>query len=90
MTRFAVRVQPGAKSDEILGWIDDAQGNPLLKLRLRAPALEGRANAALIDFLAESLGVRSRQILIEKGGKSRGKIIAVEGLTLEEVKRRTH
>ena len=90
MTRFAIRVQPGAKSDEILGWIADAVGNSVLKLRLRAPALEGKANAALIDLLAESLEIRPRQILIERGGKSREKIIAVEGLTLEEIKRRTN
>ena len=89
MTRFTVRIQPGAKSDELLGWISDAQNTPLLKVRLRAPAVEGKANSALIDFLSESLKIRPRQLSIEKGEKSRIKMIAVEGLTLDEVKQRT-
>ncbi len=89
MIRFPVRVQPGARSDEIVGWVADAQGGEMLKVRLRAAAVEGKANAALIDFLAESLGVRPRQISIERGEKSREKMIAVEGLTLDEVRQRT-
>ena len=88
MTRFAVRVQPGSRSNEIVGWTADARGGEMLKLRLRAPAVDGKANAALLDFLAESLGLRPRQIAIERGEKSREKIIAVEGLTLDDVKRR--
>ncbi len=88
MTRLAVQIQPGAKSNEIAGWTDDGQGGRLLKIRLRAPAVEGQANAALVEFLAEALGVRPRQITLERGGKSRGKIIGVEGLTAAEIERR--
>ena len=88
MTRLAVRVQPGAKANEIVGWITDAQGGEVLKIRLRAPAVEGKANAALIEFLAESLGLRPRQLTLERGDKSREKIVLVEGLTREEVRQR--
>jgi len=88
MIRFAVRVQPGTKSDAILGWVADAQGGEMLKLRLRAAAVEGKANAALVEFLAEALGLRPRLVTLERGAKSREKIIAVEGLTLDEIKRR--
>ena len=88
MSRFAVRVQPGAKSDAILGWVADAQGGEILKLRLRAAAVEGKANAALIEFIAKALDLRPRQVSLERGAKSREKIIAVEGLTLDEIKRR--
>jgi uncharacterized protein (TIGR00251 family) len=86
--RLAVRVQPGAKANEITGWIADAQGGQVLKIRLRAPAVEGKANAALIEFLAESLHLRSRQITLERGDKSRDKIVHLEGITKEEIKSR--
>jgi hypothetical protein len=87
-TRLAVRVQPGAKANEITGWIADAQGAEVLKIRLRAPAVEGKANAALIEFLAQSLHLRPRQITLERGDKSRDKIVLVEGATKEEIKSR--
>ncbi|MEJ0000896.1 MAG: DUF167 domain-containing protein [Verrucomicrobiota bacterium] len=87
-TRLAVRVQPGAKANEIVGWMTDAPGGPLLKIRLRAPAVEGKANAALLEFLAERLGLRPRQLALERGDKSRAKIVLVEGLTLEEIRQR--
>jgi uncharacterized protein (TIGR00251 family) len=89
MIRFAVRAQPGARSDEIVGWTSNAQGGEMLKVRLRAAAVEGKANAALVEFLAESLGLRPRQVTIERGEKSREKLISADGLTLDELKRRT-
>ncbi len=89
MTRIAVRVQPGAKANEIVGWMADAQGGEVLKIRLRAPAVEGKANEALLDFLAEVLGIRPRQIVLERGGKSREKIVAVDGMTLADIQART-
>jgi uncharacterized protein (TIGR00251 family) len=88
MTRLAIRVQPGAKSNEIVGWVADAHGGEVLKIRLRAPAVEGKANAALIAFLAEILGLRSRQIILERGGKSRDKVVCVEGTTREVIRAR--
>ena len=89
MTRLAIRVQPGAKANEIVGWIADATGGEVLKIRLRAPAVEGNANTALIEFLAEILGLRPRQITLERGDKSREKLIGVEGLTMEVIRQRT-
>jgi len=87
-TRLAVRVLPGARANEIIGWIADAQGGEVLKIRLRAPAIEGKANAALIEFLAETLALRPRQISLEHGGKSREKIVRVEGATTAEIRTR--
>lgn len=83
--RLSIRVQPGAKSNAIVGWIADIHGGKVLKIRLRAPAVEGKANAALIDFLAETLGVRPRQITLERGDHSREKVVLVEGKTEEEI-----
>jgi hypothetical protein len=88
MARIKVRVQPGAKSDAILGWIADPQGGEVLRLRLRAAAVDGKANTALIEFLAESFGLRPRQVVLERGAKLREKVISLEGLTLDEIKRR--
>jgi uncharacterized protein (TIGR00251 family) len=89
MTRLPIRVQPGARSDALLGWTPDGRGGEVLKIRLRAPAVEGKANAALIEFLAQSLSLRRSQIAILRGEKSREKIAAVQGMTMEEIKRRT-
>jgi hypothetical protein len=88
MTRLSIRVQPGARSNAIIGWTTDGRGGEVLKVRLRAPAVEGKANAALIEFLAQSLGLRARQIAVLRGEKSRAKIVAVEEMTMEEIKRR--
>ena len=88
MTRLALRVQPGAKANEIVGWMADVHDGEVLKIRLRAPAVEGKANAALMEFLAEILGLRPRQITLERGGKSREKVVCVEGTTMEEIKAR--
>ena len=86
--RLAIRVQPGAKANEITGWIADAHGGEVLKIRLRAPAVEGKANAALIEFLAETLHLRPHQITLERGDKSRDKIVRVEGIVFLEIQKR--
>lgn len=58
-----------------------------IKLKLRAPAVEGKANAALIEFLANQLGIPQRQIVIEGGEKSRDKLIRIDGLSADDVRR---
>lgn len=85
---LAIRVQPGAKSNEVVGWIADGQAAPSLKIRLRAAAVEGQANAALREFLAEILGMRGRQITLLQGEKSRQKLVRIDGLTLQEIEMR--
>lgn len=87
--RLAVRVQPGAKANDKVGWVSDSRGGEVLKIRLRAPAVEGKANAALIAYLAEILDLHPRQITLERGAKSRDKVVQIEGITLEEVRRQT-
>jgi uncharacterized protein (TIGR00251 family) len=77
---FAVRVVPRASKDEIVGIHGDA-----LKVRLTAPPVEGRANEALIAFLAKRLGVRKSQVEIVAGATSRRKMIRVIGLSLQGV-----
>ena len=77
---FAVRVVPRASKNEIMGVHGDA-----LKVRLTAPPVEGRANEALVAFLAQRLGVRKRQVEIVAGVASRRKMIRVIGLVAQEV-----
>ena len=74
---------PNAPRDEIAGWLGDA-----LKVKVHAPALEGRANDALLEFLADQLGVHRRDVSLVRGDKSRHKVVRITGLTLAEVKAR--
>lgn len=67
-------MQPGAKRTEVCGLHDGR-----LKLRLAARAIEGAANAALIDFLAERFSVRKSDVRIESGEGSRRKRVSVAG-----------
>jgi len=77
---LAVRVQPRASKDEIAGEMDGA-----LKVRLRAPAVEDRANQALIDFLAELLKTPRSAVSILSGERSRVKRIEIRGVTRQQV-----
>ncbi len=78
-----VHVVPNAKIDKVAG----EHGNAI-KIKLRAPAFEGKANSALISFLADELNISQRAIVLEHGQKSRHKLIRIDGLTKEEVRRR--
>jgi uncharacterized protein len=71
-----VRVQPRASKTEVSGVHGDA-----LKIRLSAPPVDGAANAALIEFLAELFAVPRRAVMILAGESSRVKIIEIEGIT---------
>lgn len=83
MARFQVRVQPRASGNEIAGREGDA-----IKVRLTAPPVDGKANKALIDFLAERLGVSKSALAIVAGQSARNKVIEVVGLSEAEVARR--
>jgi len=86
--RVAVRLTPGAAADRIDGWDVDAEGRPLLKVRVRARPVEGEANAALILLLSKTLGVSRSAVFLARGGQSRLKMISVEGLDETEVRAR--
>ncbi len=77
---FAVRVLPRAQKNAFQGVREGA-----LVVRLAAPPVEGRANAALQAFLAEALGVRRSQVSIRTGEKSRNKVVRVDGIQASQV-----
>jgi uncharacterized protein (TIGR00251 family) len=71
---LTLHVQPGAKRTEVCGLHGEA-----LKIRLAAPPIEGRANEALLRFIADSFDVAMRQVELKQGGQSRRKVVAVTG-----------
>jgi len=77
---LAVRVQPRASKDELSGVLDGA-----LKVRLRAPALEGRANEALCEYLAELLKTPKAAVRILSGHHGRSKRVEVRGVTEQQI-----
>jgi len=77
---FAVRVQPRASKDEITGVINGA-----LKIRLQAPAVENRANEALVELLAHLLKTPKSAVRILGGDRSRRKRIEIRGVTKQQV-----
>jgi uncharacterized protein len=75
---LTLHVQPGAKHSEIVGMHGEA-----LKIKLSAPPIEGRANEALLKFIAELFAVPLRKVELKQGGQSRHKVVAVIGSKVE-------
>ena len=88
MSRLAVKLTPGASADRIDGWDMDAEGRPVLKVRVRARPVEGEANEALVKYLAKALGVPKSAVSVQRGGQSRTKMIEVVGLSDEDIRDR--
>ena len=78
-----VKVTPRASRSAIVGTSAGA-----LLVRLSAPPVEGAANRALVEFLAEALGVRRSQVQLIRGATSRVKLIHIDGLSAEELRQR--
>ncbi len=77
---FAIKVQPRARRNAIVGAIGDA-----LKIALTAPPIDGRANEACIEFFAELLDVSRSSIMIIAGRSSRNKVVRVSGATVQQI-----
>ena len=73
-----LHVQPGAKRSEISGLHGEA-----LKIKLAAPPIEGRANEALLKFIAKLFDVPACQIALKLGGQSRHKVISITGSKID-------
>ena len=86
MADLHCRVTPNAKRSEILGWEQDDLGRDVLRIKLNAPPLEGKANRELIRFLAQKLTVSKSTLALLRGDKSRAKTVRVEGVDLDDLK----
>ena len=73
---LTLHIQPGAKKTEVAGEHGDA-----LKIRLAAPPVDGKANAALLEFIAEKLGVAKSAVTLKSGQTSRRKVVEVGDVT---------
>jgi uncharacterized protein (TIGR00251 family) len=80
---LAVRAQPGAKRTAITGIYGEGAAAQL-KIAVQSPPVEGRANSALIAFLAETFGLPKNQIEIVSGELSRSKVFLLRGVSLAQ------
>jgi uncharacterized protein len=83
LTILVCRIHPNARKDEVEGLREDQLG-----IRLNAPPVEGKANKALQKYLSGLLGIARSKIEIRTGEKGRTKVLALRGITPEQVKQK--
>jgi hypothetical protein len=83
LTTLKVRVIPNAPRNELTAIVSDE-----VRIKIHAPPHDGKANAEVVRFLAESIGCQRSGITIKSGEKARNKIIEITGVSPEEVRRR--
>jgi uncharacterized protein len=81
LIRLKVRVTPNARKNTVVSWTEDE-----VRLKIKAPAVEGKANAALIEYLSELTGVPRAKIQLKAGEKSRIKLVEIDGLARDELR----
>ena len=82
MATLRFHIVPNRKIDKVAG-----EHGGAIKIKLRAQAVEGKANAALRCFLADQLNISQRAIILEHGQRSRDKVIRIDGMSKEDVRR---
>jgi uncharacterized protein (TIGR00251 family) len=82
---LAVRAQPGAKKTAIVGVYGEGDAAQL-KIAVQAPPIEGRANDALVAFLAETFGISKRSVELVSGELSRSKVFMLTGVTIQQAR----
>ena len=76
--KLALKVIPGAKKNEILGWEDDyPQVGRVLKVKIAAPPVEGKANKEIVLFLAKALGIPKTSVEVVHGTSGRIKLVEI-------------
>lgn len=78
-----IKAVPGAPRSEVCGWLGEH-----LKVKVQAPPVEGKANEALLRFLAETLELPPRAVSLVRGGTSRLKLVRIEGMSLEQARQK--
>ena len=77
-----IQTTPNAPRSEIAGWMGDR-----LKIKVKAPAVEGKANAELVRFLAEAFGVRPNAVTLLRGDTARLKVVRIDGVEPGDLER---
>ncbi len=81
--KISLRVHPNAARNGVVGFTDG-----VLEVRIAAPPVKGQANKELVAFLSSLLGVSKSAVIILKGHTGRHKIVAIKGLSQQEVTKR--
>jgi uncharacterized protein (TIGR00251 family) len=79
-TTLTIQVHPNAKRNDVLGFEDG-----ILRLKIAAPPVEGKANKELISFLSKTLGTRKSSITIDRGHTSKVKIVTILELDRDQI-----
>lgn len=82
-TLLRVRVNPRSSRNQVTGWQEDT-----VNIKLTAPPVEGAANKAALEFIAERLRLKKSQVSLSSGATSREKIFEIDGLTMDEIRKR--
>lgn len=77
-----IKVVPNSSRDQIVGWLGDA-----VKVKLQAPPEDGKANKSLISLLANTLRISEKQITLEHGERSPEKLMRMENISQEDLKK---
>lgn len=77
---FNVHISPGARKNQVVEITSDG----VTKIKVSAPPVEGKANLALIKYLSNVLNIPVSKIQIERGEKSRNKLVKIAGISLED------
>ncbi|KAK6125611.1 hypothetical protein DH2020_040647 [Rehmannia glutinosa] len=77
---ISIHAKPGSRQATITDMNDEALG-----VQIDAPAKDGEANAALLEYISSVIGVKRRQVSIGSGSKSRDKVVIIEEVTLQSV-----
>ena len=85
--RLTVRLTPRGGADRVDGWGRDASGRAFLKIRVKAPPVDGEANATLERLLARLLGVPGSAVHVARGSTARLKRLEIEGVEPADLER---
>ncbi len=80
MTKIAIQAHPGARRNEVMRHIDG-----VWHIKIAAPAIEGKANLELVEYLSKILGVPKSRISLLKGATGKHKLIDIDGMTADEI-----
>jgi uncharacterized protein (TIGR00251 family) len=79
--RINVKLQPRSSRDDVIGWNEEGA----LRVRVKAPPVDGAANSALIQVLARTLGVTKSRVKLVSGATARNKVVEIEGISGEQL-----